>query len=334
LPNHKLNWAAYIAGPRESRRLVGDVLLGKTDVVAGKTWPDACVPCTWSMDLHLPNKVYEKGFEGDAFISKAHYTNFKKPYWLPYRCLYSRNVANLFMAGRDVSVTHEALGTVRVMRTCGMMGEVVGMAASICKKRETTPRGVYENYLDELKKLMKTGAGKPPANKMLTPVTKAPARPKWLALAGPNLATKATVAVSSSHPSGKYKPGAINDGKADPIDNSLRWVSDSKPPHQVTLAWDQPQTISVVRIVSGYRQGGSIVGAIEGFSLEYKDSGGWKDIPGGKVSGNRLADWSVKFEPVKAFALRLTITVTQTDTARIWEIEAYNPPAKPAKRLS
>ena len=162
-PNHKLNWAAYIAGPRESRRIVGDVLLGGKDVVAGKTWPDGVVPCTWSMDLHLPNKTYEKGFEGDAFISRAHYTNFKKPYWLPYRCLYSRNVANLFMAGRDVSVTHEALGTVRVMRTCGMMGEVVGMAASICKKHDTTPRGVYKNHLDELKKLMKTGAGKAPA---------------------------------------------------------------------------------------------------------------------------------------------------------------------------
>ena len=59
---------------------------------------------------------------------------YKRPYWVPYRCLYSRNVPNLFMAGRDISVTHEALGTTRVQRTTGMMGEVVGMAASLCKK--------------------------------------------------------------------------------------------------------------------------------------------------------------------------------------------------------
>src|SRR5262249_39996532 len=76
-----------------------------------------------------------------------------------YRCLYSRNVSNLFMAGRDISVTHDALGPVRVMRTCGMMGEVVGMAASLCKRFEVSPRGVYEYHLDDLKALMQRGAG-------------------------------------------------------------------------------------------------------------------------------------------------------------------------------
>jgi len=59
------------------------------------------------------------------------------------------------MAGRCISVTHEALGTIRVMRTCGMMGEVVGKAAYVAVKRDTTPRGVYQSYLDELKDLWK-----------------------------------------------------------------------------------------------------------------------------------------------------------------------------------
>ena len=63
------------------------------------------------------------------------------------------------MAGRDISVTHVALGTVRVMRTLGMMGEVVGMAASLCKRQGCLPRGVYESHLDELKQLMKKGVG-------------------------------------------------------------------------------------------------------------------------------------------------------------------------------
>ena len=58
------------------------------------------------------------------------------------------------MAGRDISVTHEALGAVRVMRTCGMMGEVVGMAAAICKEHDTTPRGVYTDYFGRLKEMM------------------------------------------------------------------------------------------------------------------------------------------------------------------------------------
>jgi len=112
------------------------------------------------MDLHLPDKRYEKGFEGEAFISKDYHTAYPRPYWIPYRCLYSRNVTNLFMAGRDISVTHEALGSVRVMRTGGMMGEVVGMAAAVCKKNRTEPRGVYAEHLDELKELMARGVGK------------------------------------------------------------------------------------------------------------------------------------------------------------------------------
>jgi hypothetical protein len=159
-PNHRLNWAAYVSGPRESRRLLGDVVLTKEDLITGREFPDGCVPATWSIDLHLPDPRYEKGFEGDAFISRAHHTPYKRPYWIPYRCLYSRNVPNLLMAGRDISVSREALGTIRVMRTGGMMGEVVGMAVAICKKHDTDPRAVYEKYLDELKQLMRRGAGR------------------------------------------------------------------------------------------------------------------------------------------------------------------------------
>jgi hypothetical protein len=159
-PNHKLNWAAYIAGKRESRRLLGDVILTMQDLIKSKKYPDGCVPTSWTIDLHLPDKRYEAGFEGDAFISVAHYTQFPKPYWVPYRCLYSYNISNLFMAGRNISVTHQALGTTRVMRTNGMMGEVVGMAASLCKKYNTNPRCVYQKHLAQLKELMRQGVGK------------------------------------------------------------------------------------------------------------------------------------------------------------------------------
>ncbi|MCX7886204.1 MAG: FAD-dependent oxidoreductase [Verrucomicrobiae bacterium] len=160
LPNHRLNWCAHIMGKRESRRLLGDVVLTLEDLKTARKFPDGCVPTGWKVDLHLPDPRYEKGFEGDAFISKAHYTDYPMPFWIPYRCLYSRNIGNLFMAGRNISVTHEALGAVRVMRTGGCMGEVVGMAASLCKKHNTTPRAVYERHLDELQELMRRGVGK------------------------------------------------------------------------------------------------------------------------------------------------------------------------------
>ena len=159
-PNHALNWAAYVAGPRESRRLLGDVVLTVADISGARVFDDACVPTNWPIDVHHPDAKYSGGFEGDAFISQAHMPGYDIPYWVPYRCLYSRNVGNLFAAGRDISVTHEALGAVRVMRTCGMMGEVVGLAASVCREHDTAPRGVYRNYLDELKQLMRLGVGK------------------------------------------------------------------------------------------------------------------------------------------------------------------------------
>jgi hypothetical protein len=95
--------------------------------------------------------------KGDEFISVcttgSHYS-YKGPYWAPYRCLYSRNINNLFMAGRDISVEREALGATRVMRTCGMMGEIVGKAAWICVRHDVSPRGVYEHHLLLLKDLM------------------------------------------------------------------------------------------------------------------------------------------------------------------------------------
>ena len=109
------------------------------------------------IDLHLPDAQYQKGLRGEEFISQATEGKdyeYKGPYWAPYRCLYSRNLTNLFMAGRDISVTHEALGPVRVMRTCGMMGEIVGKAASICISEATTPRGVYEKHSPRLQELM------------------------------------------------------------------------------------------------------------------------------------------------------------------------------------
>ena len=154
---YQLKWVAFIGGKRESRRLLGDVILKEQDLRERTIFPDASFTTTWTIDLHYP--VALKGFNEEPFLSEAKHVKIE-PYAVPYRCLYSRNIENLFMAGRDISVTHIALGTVRVQRTTGMMGEVVGMAASLAKKHNTTPRGVYKNYLDELKELMQKGVGR------------------------------------------------------------------------------------------------------------------------------------------------------------------------------
>jgi len=160
LPTYKLNWSAHISGKRESRRLLGDVQVTLDDLLAQRKFPDGFVATGWRVDLHLPDRRYEKGFEGDAFISRAQYTQYPRPFLVPYRALYSRNVPNLFMAGRCISTTHEAMGATRVMRTGGLMGEVVGMAAAVCRRHDVDPRQVYESHLDDLKELALRGAGR------------------------------------------------------------------------------------------------------------------------------------------------------------------------------
>ena len=155
--NYAFDWIAYIGGTRESRLLQGDIVLTQEDIVAQKQFPDGCVPTTWDLDIHYPKEQYAKANPTNPFISRAAFgkgVDKRNGYPLPYRCFYSKDIDNLFMAGRCISVNHDALGTIRVMRTCGMMGEVVGKAAYLCVRHETTPRGVYEQYLDNLKDLM------------------------------------------------------------------------------------------------------------------------------------------------------------------------------------
>lgn len=320
----RLNWSAYVCGKRESRRLMGDVVLSKDDVLGGKVYEDGCVPTGWPIDLHLPDPRYEKGFEGDAFISVAHYNHFPHTYWIPYRCLYSRDVPNLFMAGRDISVTHEALGTSRVMRTGGCMGEVVGMAASLCKRHQTSPRGVYERYLAELQTLMRQGVGRTPAaSQVLNP-------PVWLKEAGENIARRADVTVSGTRDTAAQPVLLVHDGRADLTDNSGRWISDERAEHWIEFRWNRPQGIGAARILSGYRNAdGSHTAPIASFHWERFDGTGWQTIPQTAVQENDALDVHFRFPTVTADRIRLVITRTHVNVCRIWEVELYGPTPRP-----
>ena len=154
-----LDWVAYIAGKRESRRLLGDYILKQDDIDKNVFHEDGSFTSSWSIDLHFPDPKNTANFPGGEFKA-ATVHNWIYPCTVPYRCLYSRNIENLFMAGRNISVTHVALGTVRVMRTTGMMGETVGMAAALCRENACSPREVYQHHLSQLKALMQEGVGK------------------------------------------------------------------------------------------------------------------------------------------------------------------------------
>jgi hypothetical protein len=152
----RIFWVSPLGGKRESYRVVGDYVMTQKDIEDNVEHPDATGSITWNIDLHFPDPIHEELFK-EPFRSCAYHRNILKAYPVPYRCLYAKDVPNLFLAGRHISVSHIAFGPTRVMRTLGVLGEVVGMAASICRRHDAYPRDVYTTYLDELKDMMVKG---------------------------------------------------------------------------------------------------------------------------------------------------------------------------------
>ncbi|MCP5534722.1 MAG: FAD-dependent oxidoreductase [Akkermansiaceae bacterium] len=147
----KLEWVAFIAGKRESRRIMGDHLYTMKDVTSLTNFPDTVVEEKREIDVHYQKSL--KGYIVD-FISKALFMKLRGHYYIPFRSLYSKDVPNLMMAGRCFSCSHIGLGGPRVMLTCGQMGVATGYAAALCKKHGTTPRGIAKNHINELRKLI------------------------------------------------------------------------------------------------------------------------------------------------------------------------------------
>jgi hypothetical protein len=146
--NWALEWVGFLPGKRESRRFVGDHILCQGDVeAAGRHFEDIVGYGGWTMDDHFPEGFYKK--EAGTIFHPA-----PSPYGIPYRSLYSRNIGNLFFAGRNISATHSALSSTRVMATCATLGQAVGTAAAIASRDGLTPRGVYDHRLAELKETL------------------------------------------------------------------------------------------------------------------------------------------------------------------------------------
>ena len=112
--------AAPQVGVRESRRLVGRYQLSREDVLAGRKFEDGVARASWPIEL------WEEGRLGATY----EYLDDGQTYDIPLRCLQARDVENLFVAGRCMSASHEALGSTRVIGTCLATGEAVGMAAA------------------------------------------------------------------------------------------------------------------------------------------------------------------------------------------------------------
>lgn len=145
--NWELEWVGFLPGKRESRRYLGDHVLTQNDIRAEGRFDDLVAYGGWSMDDHHPGGLRWPG--PPTIFHPA-----PSPYGIPYRSLYSRNVENLFFAGRNSSCTHAAMSSTRVMATCAICGQAVGTAASLAARYDTSPRGIYNDHLRELQQAL------------------------------------------------------------------------------------------------------------------------------------------------------------------------------------
>ncbi len=141
--NWELDFLSFLPGKRESRRMVGEYTLTANDVLQNTPFPDAVAYGGWPIDDHYPAGFFHKGAPNTNICPQA-------PYSVPYRALYSANVSNLFFAGRNISMTHMAMSSVRVMATCALIGQAVGTAAALCTKYSTLPHDIFLSHLTEL----------------------------------------------------------------------------------------------------------------------------------------------------------------------------------------
>ena len=142
-----LDFLGFLPGKRESRRMVGEYILTQRDVSDGKVFEDEIAFGGWPLDDHYPGGFYHRGAPNEHVYTPA-------PYSIPYRVLYSKNVENLFFAGRNISATHMAMSSTRVMGTCALLGEAVGKAAVVATANGYTPHEVYLYKIQDVQDLL------------------------------------------------------------------------------------------------------------------------------------------------------------------------------------
>lgn len=145
--NYALEWVGILPGMRESRRLMGDYILSETDILNHEMFDDQVTYGGWCIDLHAAKGLL------DFDVLPSDCQHFKGIYTIPYRSYYSKNIDNLFMAGRDISTTKLGLASTRIIACCANGGQAVGTAAALCTKYGVQPRELMP-HIKELQQLL------------------------------------------------------------------------------------------------------------------------------------------------------------------------------------
>jgi len=318
-----LDWLGMVPGKRGSRRVVGDYILKEQDLT-GKAEPlyDGVCLGGWSMDDHPPSG-FDKSDERPARQTPPPF-----PYNIPLRSLHSRNISNLFMAGRNHSATHVAFTSTRVMATCAVMGQAAGTAAAFCLKHGLDPRQLSadKQRVAELQQVLLRDDQTIRDVRNTDPL---------------DLARQAEVTASTTL-SGSDPASVINGLVRDlPGKFENRWVGDLASEAHLDLVWDEPKTLREVQITfdTGFERpltlthqdsyNARMVRAAQPETVrDYEllsqpaHSEEWVSLV--KITGNYQRLRRHAFKPVSAKALRLGITAANgLKEARVFEIRCY-----------
>ncbi|TWT83657.1 tricarballylate dehydrogenase [Planctomycetes bacterium CA13] len=315
--NHVLDWVGTLPGRRESRRFIGDFVLSEKDLTEHRHFEDAVAYGGWSLDEHCPG-----GIENLEDPPSYFHDHFSKVYEIPFRSLYSKNISNLLFAGRNISQTHIALSSSRVMGTCSLMGQAAGTAAALCVTKTIPPRELAQQHINELQeRLLRDDAFIPnrPAND------------------DADLAKTASLIFASSTITGDA--ALLNDGVSRDVDDQVHhWQSDGLPA-EVQLEWEHPVSLSKVEIKCDTNVKRNILmrkdsrvsetftntvpeELLKALEVEARVRGKWVSV--GAEEKNRTRLIGFQFKPVEVTAIRIRAKETYgCENAKLFEVRCY-----------
>lgn len=315
--NYELEWVGYLPGKRESRRILGDYVLKEQDCVSAARFSDTVAYGGWPMDVHVIEGFRSKNKEANEFLGLS------DVYAIPYRSYYSRNIKNLMMAGRDISCSHMAFASTRVMGTCAVGGQAVGVAAAMAVQRGVTPRDIVNEMQTLQQKLLRQDC-------YLPGVPNRDAN---------DLARSASVTASSSEDSAQAEN--IINGWGRTIDESGNfWQPKKETAPWVQLSLPQAKKIRTVQILfdsnlsreimitlseshRADQESGTPSTLVKEFTLEFMLGG--KVMKSQKITDNHQRRVVVESDSaIDCDSVRLTVNATHgTEQPKIFEIRLY-----------
>lgn len=320
--NWALSWVGMLIGKRESRRIVGDYIMKQDDIQSPKLFEDRVAYGGWPLDDHPPEGIDNSG------IAPFRSIPLKEPYSIPLRSLYAKGFKNLFMAGRNVSVSHVALSSTRVMATCAAMGQAVGTAMAYCLRNDIAPQVLANDkkYISDFQQLLLR------QDQALLGIQNADNR---------DLARNARVKASSETADGPA--ASVLDGyNRDVMDGSThQWRAEMKDGEQwIELSWKKPVKLNTIQLTfdTGLHRTLRISAQDNVWKVQERraqpetvadyviEARGKKEVkPLVTMKGNYQRLVEHKFPTVETDTIRIRVQRTNGDPlARIFEVRCYN----------